>query len=252
MVWFYSALDTFNRGDRSPHRPASRPRTLAEDLAFANRILASEGVLDAYGNMSVRDDANPNSFLLARPIAAELVTPADIVKYDFNGSTLERNSEIHAERFLHAEIYRARPDVMAIVYCRSAELIPFSSSSVALLPVSQMAAFLGGGVPVFESRQVGAVGDPLLRARSLAEALARTLADKPATLIHGQGAVVVGASLREAVGRAYYMSVNARLQVQTILLGGKVAYVEPDEPTRPSAPGEFDRAWELWEHKLPA
>jgi ribulose-5-phosphate 4-epimerase/fuculose-1-phosphate aldolase len=233
-------------------RMNNRRRSLVEELALANRILASEGVLDAYGNISARSDSNPNHFLLARPAAAGLINPMDIVTYDLNGIVVTRNpAEIHAERFLHAEIYRARPDVMAIVYCRAPELIPFSSSTVALLPVSQMAAFLSKGVPVFESRQVGGVTDPLLHSRSIAQALAETLGDRPAVLIRAHGAVVVGSSLRVAVGRTYYMSMNARLQAQTILLGGKVAYVEtPESAKEPSAPDEFDRAWEAWEHKL--
>jgi ribulose-5-phosphate 4-epimerase/fuculose-1-phosphate aldolase len=217
-------------------------RPLIEDLALAHRILANEGVLDAFGSVSVRDDSNPNRIFLAGP---------DIHEYDLNGKPSAGDPfGGHPERFLHCEIYRARPDVMAIVHSRASELIPFASSTVALLPISQVAAFLSPGVPVFESRQVGEVSDPLIRARALGHALAETLGDRTAALIRNRGAVVVGPSLHAAVGRAYYMNMNARMQVQTILLGGKVNYLESGEPPATAASSEFDTAWEFWKQKI--
>ena len=233
--------EAWARRDEPPN-VALLKRQLIEDLALAQRILTHEGVLDAYGSVSVRDDSNPNSVFLAG---------ADIREYDLNGKPgVGDPLGGHPDRFLHCEIYRARPDVMAIVYSRASELIPFASSTVALLPISQMAHFLNPGVPVFESRQVGEVSDPLLRARALGNALAETLGDRAATLIRNRGGVVVGPSLQVAVGRAYYMNMNARTQAQTILLGGKVNYLEAGEAPTVSANSEFDTAWEFWKQQL--
>ena len=207
--------------------PANRPRPaswvkrpLSDKLALASKILTNEGVLDAYGSVSVRDERNPGHIFLAGP---------EVGEYDLNGKLLSGPGEGHPERFLHCEIYRARPDVIAIVHSRASELIPFGASSVPLMPISEMADFLIPGVPVFESRQVGQVGDSLLRARALGQALAETLGDKAAVLMRGRGAVVVGPTLHVTVARAYFMNMNARLQAQSILLGGKVNYLETSE-----------------------
>jgi ribulose-5-phosphate 4-epimerase/fuculose-1-phosphate aldolase len=225
-----------------PGRVTLLKRPHLEDLALAHRILTNEGVLDAYGSVSVRDGNNPNRVFLAGP---------DVHEYDLNGNPADGDPfGGHSERFLHCEIYRARPDVMAIVHTRASELIPFASSTVALLPISQMADFLGRGVPVFESRQVGDVSDPLIRARALGRALAETLGDRTATLIRNRGGVVVGPSLQAAVGRAYYMNLNARMQAQTILLGGKVNYLEAGEAPAASTANEFETAWEFWKQKI--
>jgi ribulose-5-phosphate 4-epimerase/fuculose-1-phosphate aldolase len=235
-------LDRVTALSNAPRGVSLLTRSFIEELALANRILANEGVLDAYGSVSVRDDSNPNRIFLAG---------ADVGEYDLNGKPAAGDpSSGHSERFIHCEIYRARPDVMAIVYSRASELIPFGASTVPLLPISQMADFLSQGVPVFESRQVGDVTDSLLRARALGHALAETLGDKAATLIRGQGGVVVGPSLHEVVGRAYYMNMNARLQAQAILLGGKVNYLEPGEAPAASPANEFEPAWQFWKQKL--
>jgi HCOMODA/2-hydroxy-3-carboxy-muconic semialdehyde decarboxylase len=225
-----------------PHLVGMLKRPLIDELAIASRILTNEGVVDAYGSVSVRDDNNPTRMFLAG---------ASIGDYDLNGNPANGDlANAHPERFIHAEIYRARPDVMAIVHSRASELIPFAASTVPLLPISQMAGFLNQGVPVFESRQVGNVSDLLLRARSLGQALAETLGDKTAVLMRGQGAVVVGPQLHVAVGRAYYMNLNARLQAQAILLGGTVNYLDAGESSAVSPANEFEPAWEFWKQKI--
>ncbi len=229
---------------------AQTPQASISDLVVANRILANEGVVDAYGHVSVRDSRNPNHYLLARHIAAGLVTAADIMEYDLDSKPVTGDpSAGYTERFIHGEIYRARPDVMAIVHCHAPDVIPFGASTVPLLPISHMAAFLGEGVPVFEIRKAGGVTDMLIRTPALGHALAETLADKPAALMRGHGAVVVGSSLHIVVGRAYYMNMNAKLQAQAILLGGKVTYLEGDEARKAAPQDGYERAWELWTQK---
>jgi ribulose-5-phosphate 4-epimerase/fuculose-1-phosphate aldolase len=231
---------------------ASQDRALIDEVVIANHILANEGVLDAYGHVSVRDERNPNHFYLARHMAAGLVTVEDIVEYDLDSKPVvpSEGAAGYTERFIHGEIYRARPDVKAIVHTHAPELVPFSASSVPLQPISHMAGFLGEGVAKFEIREAGGVTDMLISNPQLGRALAKTLADKPAALMRGHGAVVVATSLHVVVGRAYYMAFNARLQAQAILLGGKVTYLETEEAKKAAPQDGFERAWALWKARV--
>lgn len=229
---------------------ASRP--IVQELVLANRILSNEGVVDAYGHVSVRDDRNPNHYFLARHVAAGLVTAADIIEYDLDTNPVGGSrSDGYSERFIHGEIYKARPDVMAIVHFHAPEVIPFGVSGVPLRPVFHMAGFLGAGVPVFEIREAAGETDMLIRTPALGHALAATLADKPAALMRGHGAVVTGGSLHVVVGRAYYMKMNAKLEQDAIVLsGGKVTYLDPEEAKQAAAQDGFERAWDLWKEKV--
>ena len=226
-------------------------RPTIEDLVTANKILANEKVLEAYGSISVRDERNSNRFFLARQVSVSMLSPADIVEYDLDGTPLSSDPfAAHAERFLHSEIYKARPDVMAIAHWRAADIIPFTASSVCLRPISQTAAFLDEGVPVFEIGKTDGGTGFTVRSRPIAQLLVETLGNKTAALLRGQGAVVVAPSLHGAVARAYYMNMNARLQMQAIQLGGEVNYIHAGEP-RTVTPDEFEPAWEFWKQRLP-
>ena len=228
------------------------PDALVEDLVAGNRILAMEGVLDAMGHISVRHSARPERFLLARSIAPELVTTADILEYDLDGNAVDaRDRTSYLERFIHSEIYRARPDVRAVVHCHTASLIPFADSDVPLRAMYHMAAFVAEGVPVFDIRTAAGVTDLLVRDAALGKALAKSLGQKPAALMRGHGAVVVAGSIPNVVGRSIYLDVNAKAQAQAIALGGKITYVEADEAKlRMSDTNEYSRAWDLWKRKV--
>jgi ribulose-5-phosphate 4-epimerase/fuculose-1-phosphate aldolase len=232
--------------------PAQAHRPLVDELVIANHILASNGVLDAYGHVSVRDDRNPNHYLLARHMAAGLVTAGDIIEYDFDSKAVNAGESTgYTERFIHGNIYKARPDVMAVVHFHAPEVIPFGVTGIPLRPVFHMAAFLGEGVPVFEIRKAGGATDMLIRNNALGQALAESLGDKPAVLLRGHGAVVVAPSLHVVAGRAYYMMVNARVQAQALQLGGgKVTYLEQDEARKAAPQDGYERAWDLWKHAV--
>lgn len=226
---------------------------MIDELVTANRILAHEGVLDAYGHVSIRDPGRPDRFLIARSVSAEFVTAADIMEYDLNSQPVSATgSGEFIERFIHGEIYKARPDVMAIVHSHSAGVVPFSVSSVPLRPVFHMAAFLAGGVPVWEPK---ASGDPegagmLVRNPALGKSLAATLDNKLVVLLRGHGAVVVSRELRSAVRNAIFLEANARMHSAAIALGGSVRYVTPDEAIAMSkGRGDSDRAWEYWRRR---
>ena len=151
-------------------------KPVIEELVLANHILANEGVLDGYGHVSVRDPANPNHYFLARAGAPALVGAADITEYDLDSNAVTNASATgYTERFIHGEIYKARPDVMAIVHCHCSEVIPFANTSVPLQPMHHMGSFIGAGVPVFEIRNAGGETDMLIRTPALGRALAQTL-----------------------------------------------------------------------------
>jgi HCOMODA/2-hydroxy-3-carboxy-muconic semialdehyde decarboxylase len=226
-----------------------RNQALIDDLVTANHILATEAILDGYGHVSVRDPANPNHYFLSRSLAPGLVTAADIIEYDLDSNPINDSRLSYRERFIHGEIYKARPDVMAIVHDHSPAVIPFSVSSVPLRAVSHMAAFIGLGIPVFEIRDVDGMTDMLVSNPKRGQALAKVLGDHPAALMRGHGAVLVGATVKEAVGRAYYLDSNARLQEQAILLGGKVTYFEAEEAKKTAPQDGFVRAWDVWKSK---
>jgi ribulose-5-phosphate 4-epimerase/fuculose-1-phosphate aldolase len=232
--------------------PDTRVRTIA-DVVAANHILAGQGVVDGFGHVSVRDPIDPGKFLMARSMAPELVTAADVLVHDLDGNApAPANVKLYLERFIHAEIYRVRPDVNAIVHCHAPSLIPFGATGVALRPLYHMSAFLGSGVPVFDIRKAaGGATDMLVRTPDLGRALAKALGAHPVALMRGHGAVVVGRDVQQAVFRSVYTELNAQLQAQAIALG-KVVYLDSDEAkkTEETMDGVMSRAWELWLRKV--
>jgi ribulose-5-phosphate 4-epimerase/fuculose-1-phosphate aldolase len=223
---------------------------LVDDLVAANRILGQQGIFDGFGHVSVRHGGNPNRYLMSRSLAPELVTAADIVELDLESNALNAAGRaLYQERFIHGAIYKARPDVQAVVHSHSPALIPFSVSSVPLRPVSHTAGFITDGVPVFDIRKASGITDMLVSDADRARRLAETLGSQPAVLMRGHGVVVVGASLPVVVGRSIYLELNAKLQTQAIALGGTITYLDPQEARRVMAAGEnggYLRAWELW------
>ena len=227
-------------------------QALIDELVVANHILANEGVLDGYGHVSVRSPENREHYLLARAGAPALVTAADIVEYDFDSNPIGGTGAAgYQERFIHGEIYRARPDVMAVIHCHSPEVIPFANTGVPLRPMYHMGYFIGEGVPVFDNRTGFGITDMLISNSALGKALAAKLGKGSAALLRGHGAVVTATSLHLVVGKAYYLNLNARLQYQAMQLGGgKVAYLDPEEARK--AEQNYERSWDAWKAALPA
>jgi len=249
-------LDALSGEAHAQSTPASAGPTdpmLIEDLVAANRILVDQGVLDGYGHVSARHDRDPNRYLMSRSLAPELVTAADILEYDLDSTPVEpRGRSLYLERFIHGEIYRVRPDVKAIVHHHSPSVIPFGVSPVPLRPLYHMSAFLGEGVPIFDIRDAAsAMTDMLIRTPALGRALAQTLGPRPAALMRGHGAVVIGPAMPHAVVRSVYLELNARLQAQALALGGPVKYLDPEEARLADATnqGTYGRPWELWKRK---
>jgi HCOMODA/2-hydroxy-3-carboxy-muconic semialdehyde decarboxylase len=222
---------------------------LVDDLVAANRILFHEGVVDGFGHVSVRHDKDPGRFLLSRNMAPALVTADDIMEFTLDGEAVDpRGRAVYLERFIHGEIYRARPDVKSVVHSHSPAVIPFGVSSTALRPLYHMSAFLGDAVPVFEIRSVGgAATDMLIRNGPLGAALAATLGSRSVALLRGHGSVAVGNAIRQAVFRAVYTEVNARLEAEALRLGS-VTFLNEQEAANAAAviDSQIGRAWDLW------
>ena len=225
---------------------------LLEDLVAANRILAMQGVLDAYGHVSVRSPSDASRFYMSRSLAPQLVTAGDIQEYGADSEPLGDARKPYLERFLHGEIYRSRADVMAIVHSHSDSVIPFGISRTALRPVYHMASFLWSGAPVFDIREVREDNDLLIRDRPLGEALARSLGPCNCVLMRGHGMTVVGDSIPEAVFRAIYTEMNARLQMNAQRLEGPLTFLSDAEGANAtkSNRGTIERPWELWKKKV--
>lgn len=228
------------------------PQTI-DDLVTANRILAHEGILDAYGHVSMRHPTRPDHYLIARSVAPEFVTAADIVDYDLGSNPATPTPERgYIERFIHGEIYKARPDVRAIVHSHSAALIPFSVSTVPLRPVFHMAAFIADGVPVWDSAASNAPDSTgiLVRNPALGASLARALGNRSAVLMRGHGAVVATPTIESAVRNSIFLDANARMQVAAIKLGGPIHYVSwPEALALAKGNGDPRRAWDYWKRR---
>ena len=224
---------------------------LLMDLVAANRILAMEGVLDGYGHVSVRSDKHPERFYMSRSVAPQLVKVSDLMEHGPDSEPVGDDRRPYLERFLHGEIYRQRPDVMAIVHSHSDAVIPFGITRSAMKPVYHMASFLYTGVPVFEIRKTRKDNDLLIRDNELGQELAKSLGKCSCVLMRGHGMTVVGDSLPEAVFRAVYTQTNARLQTAAGTLQGPIEFLSEEEGKRATLTnrGTVERPWELWKAK---
>lgn len=223
-----------------------------EDLVVANRILARFGVLDGFGHVSVRNPSNPKHFFLSRSLAPELVTTEDIMEFNEDSEPAQNDDrKPYLERYIHGEIYRARPDVHAVVHSHSPSVIPYAGSNVRLRPIYHMAGFLGAGTPVFDIRCCFGDTDMLVRNRDHGRELAKTLGSSKVSLMRGHGFVAVGADLPVAVYRAVYTEMNAALQQKAIGLNGEITYLSDEEALLADEmmAGVMNRPWELWKKK---
>ena len=229
---------------------------LIEDLVAASRILADQGLLDGWGHVSVRDNRDPNRYLMSRGLAANLVTANDILEFDLDSRPVDTHglpmSALFTERYIHGEIYKMRPDVIAVVHTHAPSLIPFGVTKVPLQPMYHRSAFISFGIPVFEIRERAGMTDMLIRNAILGRNLAETLGDHPAALMRGHGAVVVGPSLPRVVGRTIFLALNATLQAEAMRMDAPITYMEPEEARKiEEREGHgLARTWEGWKQKV--
>jgi ribulose-5-phosphate 4-epimerase/fuculose-1-phosphate aldolase len=225
-------------------------RVLA-DLVIANRILAHEDVVDAYGHVSVRHPADPKRFFLARSLAPSMVGREDLMQFDLEGRPLEGDArQPYLERFIHAAVYEARPEVLAVVHAHAEDVLPFGISGAPLRPVIHSGSFMGEQVPVWDIRDK--FGDTNLLVTSMPQGrdLALRLGAHNVSLMRGHGFVAAARSLIEVVRMSVYVPRNARVQMAALQLGA-VKALSPGEIAarnagyKPQSP-ETQRAWEYW------
>ena len=230
-----------------------------QDLVIANHILFDQGVVDAYGHVSVRSVKNPTHYFLSRAQAPGLVTKDDILEFDQDSNAIDlRGRPLYSERFIHGEILRARPDVQAVVHGHSPAVIPFSVTKVPLRPVIHMAGFLPQSVPVFEIRNAaGSDNGMLVQETAVGAALAKSLGSSPVVLMRGHGFAAVGPGVRHAVFRAVYTQLNAQIEIEALKLG-PVVFLNPMEAAKVDAANEGTlqsanpRQWRLWQAQADA
>jgi ribulose-5-phosphate 4-epimerase/fuculose-1-phosphate aldolase len=228
-------------------------RGVLEDLAASSRILADQGVFDAAGHVSMRHPGHPERFLMSRSLAPQMITADDIMEFDIDSNAIDaRGRNGFIERYLHGEIFRARPDVMAIAHSHSPSTIAFGLSNVPMRAMYHNAAFLAAGVPVFDIREKFGATDIVISTAEKGAALAKVLADKPVALLRAHGMVATGPSLPVAVFRAIFTVTSANIQHQALALGGPVAALDAEEGRLADVVNvqTVGRAWDLWKKRV--
>jgi ribulose-5-phosphate 4-epimerase/fuculose-1-phosphate aldolase len=223
---------------------------LLRDLVVANRILAHEDVVDAYGHISVRHPDNPKRFFMSRSLAPELVERHDLIEFDEMGEPVNDKRPPYLERFIHAAIFEARPDVTTVVHAHAEDTLPFGLVATPLVPMIHSASFVGGEVPVWDIRDK--FGDTNLLVTNMAQGrdLAARLGGGNAALMRGHGFAAAARSIFEVVRIAVYLPRNARVQMNAMRLG-EPKPLSPGEIAartasyKPHAPESW-RAWEYW------
>jgi ribulose-5-phosphate 4-epimerase/fuculose-1-phosphate aldolase len=228
-------------------------RATLEDLAAASRILVDQGVFDAAGHVSLRHPGHPERFLMSRSLAPQMITSDDIMEFDLDCNAIDpRGRKGFIERYLHGEIFRARPDVMAVAHSHSPSVIAFGLSGTPMQAMYHNAAFLAAGVPVFDIREKFGTTDIVISTAAKGAALAQILADKPVALLRAHGMVAVGASLPVAVFRAIFTVISANIQHQAIALGGPLAALDAEEGRIADVVNvqTVGRSWDLWKQRV--
>lgn len=232
--------------------PAPADPSLIDKLVVANRILFDQGIVDGFGHVSVRHDTSDAHFLLSCNRAPGLVCAADILTYNLQGDlAVASDKRSYLERFIHSEIYKARPDVVAVVHSHSQSVIPFGATGQRLRPIFHMSGFLGSGSALFEIRDAGGNTDMLIRDSGLGKALAQSLGSHQCVLMRGHGSTTVAPSIELVVYRAIYAETNAKLQMQAAALG-PINFLNEEEAALAAASteGQAVRAWDLWRAQI--
>ncbi|MBT5051409.1 MAG: class II aldolase/adducin family protein [Rhodospirillaceae bacterium] len=221
-----------------------------QELVVANRILATEGVCDAFGHASVRHPDNSDRYIMARSRSPGVITIDDLMEYTLDGEPIDqRDRAMYAERHIHGGVYEKRPDALAVIHNHSSAIIPFGVTGVALRPILHMGSVAGGDIPTWDIHDK--FGDTHLLVTNMDQGrdLATCLGDRRVALMRGHGCVIAGKSIKEAVMIAVYLETNARLQLQSLQLG-EPTYLSPGEVAlgMEQFVGDLaiNRAWEYW------
>lgn len=233
------------------YRPVASLAQSIHDVVVANRILAHEGVLDAYGHVSVRHPLHADRYLLSRSRSPELVEAGDIMEFLIDGTPVgEHPPAPYVERFIHGAVYEARPDIHSVIHSHALEVMPFTIGNIKLVPVMHVASDMGMEVPVWDIRDN--FGDTMLLVSNLAQGrdMAKCLGANKTVLMRGHGFTSTGRTIVDAVKAAVYLPQNARVLKEALFMGGGVKTLSPGEiavrsKVDPYSP-QVQRAWEYW------
>jgi ribulose-5-phosphate 4-epimerase/fuculose-1-phosphate aldolase len=230
--------------------------TIIKDLVIANRILAKEDVVDAYGHVSIRNPDNPKSFFISRSLAPELIEKEDIVELGLDGEPLKNEKRsLYLERFIHAAIYEMRPDINSVVHAHAEDTLPFGiAAATKLKPVIHSGSFIGPNVPVWDIADKFGATNVLVTNMAQGRDLAKCLGKNSVALMRGHGFASAARSLIEVVRLSVYLPRNARALMRAKMLGGKIKYLskgEIDARNKGYSPYSTEtwRAWEYWANK---
>lgn len=232
----------------------STMQELLNDLVAANHILYHHGVVDGYGHVSFRSLKDPERFFMAAAVSPGRVTATDIIELDLDGNVLGEKRPSYSEKFIHAEVYRARADVKCVIHSHSPTTIPFGVTGVPFKPIIHNAAFMYTGVPLYDSIEVPEATSPLVNSPETGKALAKKLGDHAVVLMRGHGDTVVGEDIRDTVSRAIYTERNAQLLLQALSMGKPITYMPDRECEHMLGPRSslrepshgVDRVWKMW------
>ena len=223
---------------------------LLEDLVSANRILASQGIVDSFGHVSIRNPENPKTYFLSRSRAPERVERGDIMEFTLEGDPVDaKGRKPYLERFIHGAAYEMRPDVMSVIHNHSPGVIPYGITGHKMRPVMHMCATIGYEVPIWDQHTKFGDTDLLVTSMAMGRDLVKKLGKGRTCLMRGHGCVVVGAALRATVYTAIYLELNAKLQIQAEAMSKKVKFLTKGEQKKVSettSVPNINRAWENW------
>ena len=221
------------------------------ELALANRMVANEGVIDAFGHVSMRHPNNPNRYLLSRSRAPELVTPEDFIEYDLDSQPVrEPGVTQYSERVIHGEIYKARPEVNSVCHHHAPGFMPLLSTGTDYVPVFHLGAVGGIKPPFWDQHDEFGDTNMLVIKPEEGASLARALGQGWMVLMRRHGVTVAGTSVRDCVFRSIYSTRNAEFQVQAMTIGQSIDSLSPGETSLAGSISTkttgLARAWEYW------
>jgi HCOMODA/2-hydroxy-3-carboxy-muconic semialdehyde decarboxylase len=229
---------------------------IKEELALANRILAHEGVLDAFGHVSVRHPGDPGRYLLSRSRSPALIEPADILEYTLDSEPVRPpTAHLYAERVIHGCIYQARSDVTAVCHHHAPSVMPFVIAGKAIEPVFHLGAAIGEEPPFWDQQDEFGDTNLLVVKPEEGRSLARALGDHSVVLMNRHGATAVGAGLKELVSRSIFMCQNAEYQLRALTLGAAPRLPAGEIKLAGAIsrlPNVVGRTWEYWSARVGA